>query len=86
MALTKTDKTEIERITRREIRDFIKKAPFKKDVIDIVLDELKKNNSNLSRAHSKEVVDISTKVMVELYKTFWLRRDFWERQIKNLKP
>jgi len=86
MALTKTDKTEIERIARREIRDFIKKAPFKKDVIDIVLDELKKNNSNLSRAHSKEVVDISTKVMVELYKTFWLRRDFWERQIKNLKP
>ena len=86
MALTKTDKTEIERIARREIRDFIKKTPFKKDVIDIVIDELKKNNSNLSRAHSKEVVDISTKVMVELYKTFWLRRDFWERQIKNLKP
>ena len=26
MALTKTDKTEIERIARREIRDFIKKA------------------------------------------------------------
>jgi len=85
MALTKTDKKEIERITKKEIKDFLKSASFEKDVVDVVEKELKKKNSNLSKTHRSEVVDVSTKVLIELYKTFWLRRNFWDSQIKNVK-
>jgi hypothetical protein len=85
MALTKTDKKEIERIAKKEIKDFLKSASFEKDVVDVVEKELKKKNSNLSNTHRSEVVDVSTKVLIELYKTFWLRRNFWDSQIKNVK-
>jgi hypothetical protein len=85
MALTNTDKKEIERIARREIKDFLKTASFEKDVIDVVEAQLKRKNSKLSKTHRAEVVDVSTKVLIELYKTFWLRRNFWDSQIKNVK-
>jgi len=85
MAFTNTDKKEIERIVRKEIKDFLKGTSFEKDVIDVVEKELKKKNSKLSKTHRAEVVDVSTKVLIELYKTFWLRRNFWDSQIKNVK-
>tara|TARA_R100000951_G_scaffold79203_1_gene67195 strand:- start:6793 stop:7050 length:258 start_codon:yes stop_codon:yes gene_type:complete len=85
MALTNTDKKEIERITRKEIKDFLKTASFEKDVIDVVDSQLKRKNTKLSKTHRAEVVDVSTKVLIELYKTFWLRRNFWDSQIKNVK-
>jgi hypothetical protein len=85
MALTNTDKKEIERIARKEIKDFLKTTSFEKDVIDVVEKQLKRKNSKLSKTHRAEVVDVSTKVLIELYKTFWLRRNFWDSQIKNVK-
>jgi len=85
MALTNTDKKEIERIARKEIKDFLKTASFEKDVIDVVDSQLKRKNTKLSKTHRAEVVDVSTKVLIELYKTFWLRRNFWDSQIKNVK-
>jgi len=85
MALTATDKKEIERISRNEIKDFLKKAQFKNTVIDLVGKELAASNSKFSREHKKRVVDISTKVLIELYRTFWLRRSFWEPQLKNVR-
>ncbi len=85
MALTNTDKKEIERIARKEIKDFLKTASFEKDVIDVVDTQLKRKNTKLSKTHRAEVVDVSTKVLIELYKTFWLRRNFWDSQIKNVK-
>ena len=85
MALTNTDKKEIERIARKEIKDFLKTASFEKDVVDVVSTQLKRKNSKLSKAHRAEVVDVSTKVFIELYKNFWLRRYFWDSQIKNVK-
>jgi hypothetical protein len=85
MSLTNTDKKEIERITRKEIKDFMGSAKFEKDVVYVVDSELKKKNSKISKTHRAEVVDVSTKVLIELYKTFWLRRSFWDAQIKNVK-
>mgnify|MGYP003137563144 CR=1 FL=1 len=85
MALTNTDKKEIERIARKEIKDFLKSTSFEKDVIDVVDTQLKRKNTKLSKTHRAEVVDVSTKVLIELYKTFWLRRNFWDSQIKNVK-
>ena len=85
MALTKTDRLEIERISRAEIKDFLKKATFKTTIIDLVDSELKKKNSKLNKTHKAEVIDVSTKVLIELYRTFWLRRSFWDSQIKNIR-
>jgi hypothetical protein len=85
MALTNTDKKEIERITRKEIKEFMNSVKFEKDVTTIVDSELKNKNSKISKTHRAEVVDVSTKVLIELYRTFWLRRNFWDSQIKNVK-
>jgi len=85
MSLTNTDKKEIERIARKEIKDFMASVKFEKDVVDVVDAELKKKNSKISKTHRAEVVDVSTKVLIELYKTFWLRRSFWDSQLKNVK-
>tara|TARA_R110001599_G_scaffold132154_2_gene308615 strand:+ start:2650 stop:2907 length:258 start_codon:yes stop_codon:yes gene_type:complete len=85
MALNKSDKLEIERISRAEIKDFLKKATFKNTIIDLVEKELNSNSGKLARTHKKKVAAISTKVLVELYKVFWLRRSFWENQIKNVQ-
>jgi hypothetical protein len=32
-----------------------------------------------------KIVDLSTKVVVELFKTLWLRKSFWEAPLKNVK-
>jgi len=46
MALTNTDKKEIERIARKEIKDFLDKPMFVKEVAAIVQKELKTNNKD----------------------------------------
>jgi hypothetical protein len=84
MALTNTDKNEIERIARAEIKDFLKKAQFKNTVIDMVEKELNGRNTKLGKSNRKNIVNISSDVLMELYKTFWLRRSFWNSQIKNV--
>ena len=85
MGLTTTDKKEIEKITRKELKDFLSSTKFEKDVVDVVDSELKKKNGKLSKTNRAEMVDVSTKVLIELYRTFWLRRSFWDAQIKNVK-
>ena len=80
MALTNTDKREIERIARKEIKDFMNKPQFKNEVKKVVADEIKKGRN--TRA---EIVDIVSKVMLELYKTFWFRRSMWQSEIKRVK-
>jgi hypothetical protein len=32
-----------------------------------------------------KIVDLSTKVVVELFKTLWQRKSFWESALKNVK-
>ena len=85
MALTNTDKKEIERIARKEIKDFLKNTQFEKKVVDVVMDEMNKRNGRMAKAQKDKIVDISSKVLIELYKTFWLRRNFWDQAIKNVR-
>ena len=80
MALTKTDKDEIARIARKEIKDFMAKPQFKKEVEKVIAMEVKKGRN--TRA---EIVDIVSKVMLELYKTFWFRRSMWQSEIKRVR-
>jgi|TARA_R110000824_G_scaffold72138_1_gene184264 hypothetical protein len=80
MALTKTDKDEIARIARKEMKDFVDKAAFKNTIKDIIDQQMKSG-----RKTRAEVVDIVSKVTLELYKTFWFRRTMWQSEIKRVR-
>ena len=79
MALTDQDKKEIERITKREIKDFMDSTQATRIVVKMIQDELgtKKNDD--------KIVDLSTKVVVELFKTLWQRKGFWESALKSVR-
>ena len=79
MALTDSDKKEIERIAKREINDFLKSTQAHNIVLKIVQNELG------NRRTDDKIIDLSTKVVVELFKTLWQRKSFWETAIKNVR-
>lgn len=75
MALSSSDK----QLIRKEIQTFLKTSQAHKIVVDMVKKEMGTRDIN------KKVVDLSTKVVVELFKTLWQRKSFWETPIKNVK-
>ncbi len=79
MPLTDSDKREIERITKKEIKDFMDSTQAHKIVVDMVKKEMGTRDIN------DKVIDLSTKVVVELFKTLWQRKSFWETSLKNVK-
>ncbi len=82
MALTKTDTLKIERMVRKEMKDFMNSSRIKNLVIKSVEEELSKKGV----VDKKQVVDISTKALVELFRQLWMRRSFWEQPVKNIRP
>lgn len=80
MALTSTDKNQIGVIARKEIKDFMTKPHFKNEIKKLIVDEIKKGRNTRD-----EIVDIISKVTLELYKTFWFRRSMWQSEIKRVK-
>lgn len=79
MALDNQDKREIEKIIRKEIRDFMDSTQAHRIVIKTIQDELG------TKKIDDKIVDLSTKVVVELFKTLWQRKSFWESSLKNVK-
>ena len=79
MALTDTDKREIERIARKEIKDFMNTTQAHTIVLKLIQQELG------SKKVDEKIVDLSTKVVVELFKTLWQRKSFWEGALKSVK-
>lgn len=79
MAITGQDKSDIERITRKEIKDFMESSNAHRIVVKIIQDELG------TRKIDDKIIDLATKVVVELFKTLWQRKSFWESSIKNVK-
>ena len=82
MALTKTDTLQIERMVRKEMKDFMSSSRIKNLVIKSVEEELSKQGV----VDKKQVVDISTKALVELFRQLWMRRSFWEQPVNNIRP
>lgn len=80
MALTQTDKDTIARIARKEVKDFMTKPQFKKEIEQQINQQVKSGSKTRS-----EIVDIISKVTLELYKTFWFRRTMWQQEIKRVK-
>ena len=81
MPLNSQDKQEIEKIAKKEIRDFMNSTQAHKIVVQTIKDELGLG----SKKEDDKIVDLSTKVVVELFKTLWQRKSFWESSLKNVK-
>lgn len=72
--LNKTDKNQIEKMIKSEIKDLIDK-----DLEKIVLDLLKKELKD--KKMEDRMLEISKEALISLYKTLWLRRNFWVNNI-----
>ncbi len=79
MALTNQDKNEIEKIVKKEIKQFMDSTQAHRIVVKTIQDELG------TRKIDDKIVDLSTKVVVELFKTLWQRKGFWESALKSVK-
>jgi len=82
MALSNTDKKDIEVIVRKEIKDFLNSntiQQFEKKIVDNIQKEI--NNGKIRGDINEKV----TKIMKEFYKIMWTRRSFWEPSLKNVK-
>jgi phosphoenolpyruvate carboxylase len=80
MALTSSEKNEIEVLIRKEIKAFMNTNTVKQ-FEDRIFDEIQKE---LKRGKlENEVKDIVVKMMREFYQTLWSQRSFWESRIKN---
>jgi hypothetical protein len=79
MALTDSDKSQIENIVKKEIKNFMDSTQAHRIVVKTIQDELG------SKKIDDKIVDLSTKVVVELFKTLWQRKSFWESALKNVK-
>lgn len=79
MAFTDQDKKEIERIAKKEVKDFLDSTQAHNIVIKIIQKELGTRNID------DKIVDLSTKVVVELFKTLWQKKSFWESSLKNVR-
>jgi hypothetical protein len=79
MALTSSDKSEIQSIARREMKAFLDSTQAQNVVIKVIQKELG------TRRIDDKIVDLSTKVVVELFKTLWQRKGFWESALKNVR-
>ena len=80
MALTTSDKKEIEVLIRKEIKDFIGNTTMKKyedKIIDIISSEVRRGKVN------SEVKDVVVKVFREFYNFMWTQRGYWEPRLKN---
>ena len=79
MALTDQDRKEIENITKKEVKAFMDSTQAHKIVVKMIQDELG------TKKIDDKIVDLSTKVVVELFKTLWQRKSFWESALKSVK-
>jgi len=80
MALTQTEKKEIEVIIRKEIKDF-----FNNNTISQYEDKLiEKLQKEFRRGKFEgEVKDITIKMFREFYQFMWMNRGYWEPKLKN---
>ena len=79
MALSSEDKKEIEKIVKKEIKDFLDTTKAHDIVIKVIQKELG------TKKIDDKIVDLSTKVVVELFRTLWQRKGFWESALKSVR-
>ena len=82
MALSNSDKKEIEVMVRKEIKSFLDSntlKQFEDKMIQTIQKEIQRGKLQ------GDVNDIVVKIMREFYKIMWTRRSFWEPSLKSVK-
>jgi len=82
MALTNTDKKEIERIARKEIKDFLNSntlRQYEDKILDLIAKEIKRGRL------TGDVNELVSKIFREFYMIMWTKRSFWEPNLKNVR-
>lgn len=80
MALNQTDKNEIEKIVKKEIKSFLDSSTLKQlenKMVDLIVSELKKGTVN------KEVKTIVTKSLQDFYEYLFNSRNVWGDRLKR---
>ena len=80
MALTATEKNEIEVMVRKEIKDFFGSSTmqqYESKLIDTISKELKRGKLE------GYVKDITLRMFREFYQFMWMNRSYWEPKLKN---
>ncbi len=80
MALSATDKKEIEVLIRKEIKDFLGSTTinqFENKLMDMVAKEIKRGKLE------GDIKDIVIKIFREFYQFMWTQRSYWEPRLKN---
>ena len=80
MALTTTEKKEIETMIRKEIKVFMENNTLKQ-FEDKLMDKISKD---IKRGKlTGEVKDITIRMFREFYQFMWINRSYWEPRLKN---
>jgi hypothetical protein len=82
MALTSTEKREIEVMIRKEVKDFLGSntlRQFEEKMIDLVVKEMKRGKVG------NETKEIVAKMFSEFYQFMWTQKSYWEPRIKNIR-
>jgi len=80
MALTPSEKKEIEVLMRKEIKDFFESntlAQYENKLIEKLQKEFRRGK------FEGEVKDITIKMFREFYQFMWMNRGYWEPKLKN---
>jgi hypothetical protein len=62
----------------KSVKNYIDTAEFKAKIEKIVKDRIKNE-----KALEDKVVEITKNVVTQLYKTLWLKRNFWQNNLSN---
>jgi hypothetical protein len=80
MALTQSEKKEIEVVVRKEIKDFFESSTlsqYENKLIEKLQKEFRRGK------FEGEVKDITVKMFREFYQFMWMNRSYWEPKLKN---
>lgn len=80
MALTNSEKKEIEGIIRKEIKSFMENNTIKQ-FEDKLMDKIQKE---IKRGKLEgEIKEITLRMFREFYQFMWMNRSYWETRLKN---
>jgi hypothetical protein len=80
MALTNTEKKEIEVMLRKEIKNFMEAntiKQFEDKIFEKITKEMRRGKLE------DEVKEISLRMFREFYQFMWMNRSYWEPRLKN---
>ncbi|NBO22694.1 hypothetical protein EBU94_05060 [bacterium] len=81
MALTSSERKEIEVIARKEIKDFLSAntlGQFEDKMIEMITREIKRGKIK------GEIKDVVVKMFSEFYQFMWTQRSYWEPRLRSV--